>query len=129
MKKFIVFSLAGVSMLLMRIGIAEDLNKIFNRVNDYTAKENYPKALKELEWARKELEKLNFKKISAFFPDTLSGFKGGEVNSQAVMGITAVSRDYVKDGLKVKVSLSGGGAMGSLAAMSQMALMFQDYSH
>ena len=125
MKKAIVFSLAGFSLLLMRIGYAEDINKIFDRVNDYAAKENYPKALKELNWARKELEKLNFKKLSDYFPDTLTGFKGGKISSQAVMGITAVSRDYIKGKMRVKVSLSGGGAMGSMAVMTQMAMMFQ----
>lgn len=128
MKKVIVFSLAGISLLLMKIGNAEDLDKIFDRVNDYVAKENYTKALKELSWARKELEKLNFKKLAAYFPDNLSGFTGGEINAQAAMGITAVSRDYTKDDRQVKVSLSGGGAMGSMAAMSQMALMFQGNS-
>lgn len=108
---------------------AEDLNDIFKRVNDLVAQKNYSKALDELSWARKEIEKLNTGQVSSFFPDTLGGLKGDKFESSSALGFHNAERTY-RDGVntEVKVSLtgaSGGGneGMGALMGLGKMAAM------
>lgn len=107
---------------------AEDLNEIFKRVNDYTTQKKYTKALEELGWARKEIEKLHTDQLRAYFPDELAGYKGDKMESNSMLGLTNLERNYVKDNSSVKVSLSGGsggaaGGFGNLAALGKMAAM------
>lgn len=105
---------------------SEELDTIFKKVNEYVAAENYSKALKELAWAEKELQKLNSKKIETLLPDTLVGFTGGKAESANVMGMNNLERTYSKDDKKFSVAITGGsaaGAMGGLAALGQLGAM------
>ena len=112
---------------------AEDLNQIFGRVNKYVSDKNYPKAMEELGWARKEIEKLNNDQLKSFFPDELAGYKGLKLETNSVFGINNVERAYKgKDGSEIKVSLTGGtggagagAGFGQLAALGGMAAMMQ----
>lgn len=112
------------------ISNAEDVNQIFTKVNEYIAKKNYPKALTELEWARKEIEKANTAQLQSFFPNDLSGMKGSPIQANSALGMMNIERSYTGNGKTVKVSLlggSGGGQanpLGGLAALGQMAAMF-----
>ena len=125
LKKALFISLAVVAVPLA--GRAEDLNEIFKRVNDLIAQKNYPKALDELGWAKKEIEKMNSNAVQTYLPDSLGGFTGGKTTVNNAMGMMNIERPYTKGDATVKVSLvggSGGGAMGGLAAMGKMAAMF-----
>ncbi len=113
---------------------AEDLNEIFKRVNELVAEKNYSKAIEELGWAKKEIEKLNTTQIQSFFPETLGDFKGGKIEQGGALGITNIERTYKKDGSngsspEIKVSLTGGSGgsgtegLGSLMAFGKMAAM------
>jgi hypothetical protein len=106
---------------------AEDLNAIFANVNKYVADQNYSKALEELKWASKEIEKMNSKKIETFFPDTLSGFAGEKVTSSGALGMTNIERNYKNGNNSVKVALTNlgaaGGALGGLAQLGSMAAL------
>lgn len=116
-----------VVLLSFSTAVAEDLNVIFKKVNELVASNNYPKAMEELEWARKEIEKLHLTKLKGFLPESVAGFKGGEIESSAALGFTNLERKYVSGQNSVKVSLTGtgskSGGLGGLAAMGRMAAM------
>jgi hypothetical protein len=106
---------------------AEDINEIFKRVNEFVTQKNYPKALEELNWAKKEIEKMNSSSLTSFFPDSLAGFTGAKAEVSNALGMTNISRRYSKGEKSVNVSLTGGGpagALGGLAGIGKMAAMF-----
>lgn len=108
---------------------AEDLNQIFSRVNEFVAKKNYPKALEELQWAKKEIEKLNNSSLTGFLPDEVAGYTGSKAEINSAMGFMNIERTYTKGEASIKLAIqgtSGGGAggMGGLAALGKMAAMF-----
>ena len=120
-----IFALCAV--VLPQFTHADDLNDTFKRVNDAVAAKNYPKALDELAWAKKSIEKLNNDQIASFFPDTLAGFTGAKIQSNNALGFTSMQRNYQKDQSTVQISLTGGsggaGGLGGLAAIGKMAAM------
>lgn len=109
---------------------AEDINSIFKKVNDLVSAQNYAKALDELKWASKEIEKLHAEKLKTFLPDQLAGYAGDKIQSANALGITSIERTYRQTDSSVKISLTniGGagsaGGMGGLAQLGQMAAMF-----
>jgi len=108
---------------------AEDIKQIFDRVQQYYQDKNYSKALEELNWAQKEIEKASASVTQSFFPNEVDGYRGGKIENANVFGITNVERSYEKGEESIKVSLMGSskGAgqnpLGGLAAMGQMAAM------
>ena len=128
MKKVIMS--VGFLMLTGNVCLSEDVNEIFKRAQEFIAAKNYPKALEELTWAKKEIENLNSGAIKGFFPDQLAGFTGGKIEDSSALGIQNLSRTYTKDDNSFEVSLTGGsiggaGGIGDLAALGRMAAMFQ----
>jgi len=129
MKKILKLALAlslGFSPCLK----AEELKDIFGRVQQMVEAKNYTKALDELGWAKKEIEKLNTAQLKTFFPDTLNGYSGDKFEANSILGISNVERTYKKEGAgEIKVSLTGGsggaaqGGFGGLAALGGMAAM------
>lgn len=114
------------ALVTPQLVIAEDINEIFKKVNGYVTEQNYPKALEELSWAKKEIEKLNSTKIGTLLPTEVNGFTGGEVKVQSAMGFDNIERDYTGSGKKISVSVTGGGAggaMGGLAGLARMGMM------
>lgn len=108
---------------------AEELDAIFGKVNELVGKKNYPKALEELSWAEKEIQKLHNQRLQEFFPNELAGFTGGKTEAGGAMGFSSVERRYTKGSTSVSVALLGGGGsalggMGGLAAIGQMAAAF-----
>lgn len=109
---------------------AEDLNTIFKNVNKYVAAKNYPKAIEELKWAEKELNKLNTQALKTLFPKELEGFKGGEAKVTSVLGMTNLEVQYQQKDKKFELNYSGasgskagpfgglGGALGQMAALA-----------
>lgn len=130
MKK--VLLLLSLLLASHQVGLAnaeEDLNAIFKKVNDYVEAKNYSKALEELGWARKSIEKMHSTRLHDFLPNELNGFSGGKIESSAALGFSNIERTYSKGDAKVKISLvggsGGGGAdgLGGLAALGKMAAM------
>ena len=118
-----IVSLGSVSPLQ-----AEDINEIFKKVNEYVAAKNYTKALEELGWATKEIEKLKNEGLKEFFPDEVEGLTGEKFEISAALGMTNVERTYKGADSSVGVSLVGGGkggAFGGLAGLGRMAAMMQ----
>lgn len=107
---------------------AEDINEILDNLNGYVLEKNYPKALEELEWARKELERLKNERLKAFFPDTVDGYQGGELQVEQALGYSALSRRYLRTtdtGEEAITATLGAGLAGLEQMMEQMALLFQ----
>lgn len=114
---------------------AEELSTIFGRVNDLVAKKNYAKALEELGWARRELEKRHRERLESFFPEQLGDYVGGKLDTNSALGFTNIERTYTKGSTSVKVSLTGesssggqglGGGLGGIMALGKMAAMLGD---
>jgi len=127
MKNF--FALAISALFLSSSVLAEDVKEVLDRVNTLYKEGNYSKALEELEWARKEIEKSNSKSLATLLPDELAGLKGDKAETSSALGITNIERSYSDSkNQKVKVTLTQtggtGGAMGGLAGLGQMAAMF-----
>lgn len=110
---------------------AEELDAIFKKVNEYVAAKNYTKAIEELSWAQKELEKLNSGRLGAFFPDKLGAFQAGKFEANNALGLMNAEREYkdASGSVALKVSLTGGASaggqsgLGGLAALGRMAAM------
>ena len=114
-----IFLAAGVMATPVH---AENIDELFANLKQFVAQEQYPNALEELQWMRRELDKLHIEKINSYFPDNLAGLQGNEPKSQSVLGFTNMSRSYSGDGKNVNVALTGGAsAAGGLAALAQMA--------
>lgn len=122
--------LAACILLCSNIALADDLKSILDKVNTFATEGNYSKALEELSWAKKELDKKYNDKLAGFLPDSLSGFTAGKAEINSAMGFTSIAREYSKDGARVRLEMQGGGAggsgagLGGLAALGQMAAMF-----
>ncbi|MCP4409817.1 MAG: hypothetical protein GY807_19145 [Gammaproteobacteria bacterium] len=129
MKKTISCVILLLGLITVQAGIAdEEIDKIAAKVSEYTAAGNYPKALEELAWYKKELEKRNFKKILEFFQEDLAGFKRQSPKTQSAVGIITIETSYKKNSEKIKATLTGSsggtaGAMGGLAAFGHLAAM------
>jgi len=100
---------------------AETMDELFENLKKYVENEQYTNAMEELQWMQRELDKLHFEKVKSFFPDELEGYKGGDTNSQTVLGFTNMNRTYSRAGQDIEVALTGGVSVaGGMAALLQM---------
>jgi hypothetical protein len=123
-RHFIIASL--IASVLAQPALAEDINEVFKKVNEYVAQKNYPKAMEELSWAQKELEKLHQTRLSELLPAEIEGFKGGDTEVQLVMGFSNIEREYQNGEKSVRVAITGTGSgdgMGGLAGLAKMGMM------
>ncbi|HEC12618.1 MAG TPA: hypothetical protein ENI80_05130 [Acidiferrobacteraceae bacterium] len=129
MKKLFFFLSLFILIFSMQTRLSADTNtvknvkKAFDKAMEYVEKGNYVKANKELDWAKKDIDKLHIQRLLTYLKDELAGFKGKPVKSTAVLGMMAVERDYKKGNTTVKVSITTVGA--GLGAFSQIATMAQ----
>lgn len=106
--------------------LSEDINTIFQNVNKFVSEKNYSKALQELTWAKKEIEKLHSARIQEFFPATLGGMKGEPIEAGSALGIMNIERKYKSDTDTITVSLTGGSsgeAASGFAGLAQLGAM------
>jgi hypothetical protein len=121
-----LLSLSLASLFLCQPALAEDINEVFKKVNEYVQQKNYPKAMEELTWAQKELEKMHQARLSELLPATIDGFQGGETEVQQVMGFSNIERQYSKDDKNIRLAIAGTGGgegMGGLAGLAKMGMM------
>ena len=127
----LISSLLSPLVLLAPVVVrAEDLDTIFNKVKELAQAQNYTKAIEELSWANKELEKLNAQRIESFFPAEVAGYTAGKAEHNSALGFSTMERSYQKSGAAaIKLSLTGGsgggaaGGLGGLAAFGKMAAL------
>ncbi len=129
MNKFVTSAILSALIAIPFSAQAEDINAIFKKVNDLVAAKNYPKALEELGWATKELEKLNSQQLQSFLPDEVAGFTGKKAEINSALGMTNIERKYTKEKMRLKIAITGGSSgganqgLGGLAAFGRMAAM------
>jgi len=100
---------------------AESIDELFENLKKYVDQGQYTNAMEELQWMQRELDKLHFEKVKAFFPGELVGYKGEDTNSQTVLGFTNLNRTYIGDGSDIEVALTGGASVaGGMAALLRM---------
>ena len=124
----LVFS---VVILIPAVSNSEELPDIFKRVQEFVDKQNFPKALEELSWAKQEIEKKNAQKLQTLLPDELNGYKAGKAEVNTALGMLNIERKYTGADGSISISLTGGGAAGAagglgggLAQIGRMAAMF-----
>lgn len=126
MKRFTNLLPALVVMLLSTpLGAQETLEEVLERFDSFVSEGNYVKALEELEWARRAIEKAHHARIESLFPSHMSGFVAQEMERQEFFGIQNYSRRYRDaSGREILVTLLGDGMGGAgFAALEQLARM------
>jgi hypothetical protein len=106
--------------------LGEDINDVFKKVNEYVQQKNYPKAMEELTWAQKELEKLHQQRLSELLPAEVEGYKGGDTQVQQMMGFSNIEREYSNGDKNIRLAItgtSGTEGMGGLAGIAKMGMM------
>jgi hypothetical protein len=128
MKTKIILNTIIISIFCCVTASAEDIQAIFQRVKELADNKNYSKAIEELSWAKKELEKMNAEKIQSFLPDKVLELNGDKPQSNSALGFTNIERTYSGADASIKVSLTGSGGnaagLGGLAQLGKMAAMF-----
>lgn len=118
-------ALVAVALLLAIIfpleGLAEELDKILERVGKYAQEENYTKALEELKWAQNELDKLHTAHIGTFFPEKIQEFTGEKIKPASILGMVELKRNYRKGKEQVLLSLVGGSSSAAGNPFGQIA--------
>ncbi len=123
-----IISLLSALLVFSQSAIAEDVNTMCGKVGELAAAENYPKAIEELSWIEKDLQKKHQTKLGTLIPEKLGEYQGAPVQAQSALGISSIERKYTKPGGKtIKFSIGGGtsgaGANG-FAALGRMAAAF-----
>lgn len=117
---------AVVSALFSQVALGEDINEIFKKVNEYVQQKNYPKAMEELSWAKKEIEKLHQQRLAELLPNQIAGFTGGETQVQEVLGFSNIEREYTSGEKSIRLAITGSAGsegMGGLAGLAKMGMM------
>jgi len=126
MKRYLTIAAMLSLCFTSQPALGEDINEVFKKVNDYVQQKNYPKAMEELGWAQKELEKMHQARLAELLPGEVDGFKGGDTQVQQMMGFSNIEREYTNGDKNVRVAITGtGGAegMGGLAGIAKMGMM------
>lgn len=107
---------------------AEDPSKACSEAVSLYKQQDLEGALEEARWCVEALEQIKQQQATNIFPDSVDGYKGGEVSHQKMMGFSMIERTYSKDGNTISVSLndSSGGGLGGLAVFAQMGGMGGD---
>lgn len=81
-------------------------------------------AIEEAQWCLDLLKQEQAAKVTLIFPDSIDGFKGGELESQNAMGFSSTVRNYSKSNKHISVTLSGnsGGVMDAFSSLAQLGM-------
>lgn len=120
---FVVLTFAMQARSIADDKTVDNVKKAFDKAMEYIEKGNYVKASKEVEWARKDIDKLHTQRLLTYLKDELAGLKGKPIKSTAILGMVSVERDYTKGSTNVKVAITTAGA--GIGALSQIAAMAQ----
>lgn len=115
--RFVAIGIAVSTSFVAHLGFALDLPKSLDLVARSVEAANYPKALKELEWVRAELEKSHRSSLEKFFPPALGDFYAVEeedgmsiksINEMSVTKVTSSAyRTYLREkGQEVVLSIA-----------------------
>ncbi len=117
----LIMGFAGSSLVL-----ADNVTEFLSSAEQNYKAQRYSRALRDLEWARKEIAGLQLEEMKGFLPDEIDGMQGRDDDSTAMMGMHMVSKTYRDQdtGNSVKVEImkgASGDADGGIAAILGMA--------
>lgn len=78
-------------------------------------------ALEEAKWCVTLLEQTQQARISQFFKDSILGYRGGELESQSLLGFSTTQREYQKNDKSINVTLSGSVSVNGIDAFSALS--------
>lgn len=82
-------------------------------------------ALEEANWCVSGIKQLSQEQTLSFLPDEVEGFIGGEIESQDIMGMSIIEREYTSDDQSLTLSLNRAtGDGGGLGALAQLGSLF-----
>ncbi len=132
-KMFFVFAIVAISVLLVA-GPKEEALSSLDTAKNLTAKEDYSKAVDEINYALSKINEILAQKLLAFIPDAPAGFTQESKSSTglgtagAFMGSTnslAAEASYSSEsGASVDLSITVGGVIGQAASFANMGQMF-----
>jgi hypothetical protein len=88
----------------------------------YVERENYPRALEELNWCKKSIEDLHFDKIREIIDRSIDGYDPDEISVEGAMGIAMVEATYSNGSDEITLRITTVAASGSAAASGLGAL-------
>jgi hypothetical protein len=117
----LVTAIAGSSLVF-----ADNVTEFLNSAEQNYKAQKYSRALRDLEWARKEIAALQLEEMKGFLPDSIDGMKGEGDDSTAIMGMHSVSKIYrdMDTGNNVKIEImkgssgDGGSGLGAIFGMA-----------
>ncbi len=127
----VIISIVAVIVSLALItppACADNVEDLLQSATQNYKSENYAKALEDLNWAKQEITNKHMEVVKTLLPESLPGYETRESDSGAAFGMQNVSREYIKENHRIKISISGGetgqGGAG-LGALMGMAAAFQ----
>ena len=122
----IIVSTMGLTNFAHANAVDEAADACIEAARLITEDDDLDAAIEEATWCLTGLKQLKEEIKLSLFPDELDGFVGGEIQNEAVMGMTSVSRVYTRDGDTLTVSLmsAGGAAGGALAGLGELGKLF-----
>ncbi len=91
----------------------------------YVERENYPRALEELNWCQRGIQELHYEKIGSILERDAAGYSAGEASYEAAMGFSTVEIDYSggNGDVHLEVMSGAGGAAAAASGLGALASM------
>jgi hypothetical protein len=119
------------TLLVLWLGAAppataqESLEEILERLDAFVQQGNYPRAMEELTWAQRALEKAHFDQVDALFPRQLQGLDARDSERHEVLGVRMLKRVYgAVSGEHLVITLTDGPGKAGFAALEQLSRLF-----
>jgi len=80
-------------------------------------------ALDEAQWCLEGIQQVKESQTLAVFPDSVDGYRGGEVTSNRALGMVVLGREYTKGNKEIELSLTSGAVAG-LGSLGQLMSAF-----
>jgi len=88
----------------------------------YVEREDFPRALEELNWCKRSVEDLHFARIQSIMDRPIAGFSPEEITIEGALGFATIVGIYSNGSTEVEFSLTTGSAAGSAASAGLSAL-------
>ena len=88
----------------------------------YVERENFPRALEELNWCNRSVEDLHFAKITEIMDRSIAGYDPEEITVEGALGFATIMGVYDNGSSQIEFSVTTGSAAGSAASAGLSAL-------
>lgn len=106
---------------------ADNVQDLMKSAQDNYSAKKYAKALEDIDWAKQEITKLHLQAIKALLPQSITGYTSKDDSNDSALGIHEVSREFVKNTQRIKITVLGGnfGQNAGIGAIMGMAAAMQ----